>query len=138
MKKLALLLLLPIFVFTSCSKDDNEAKDPNAPQLTINSPENGSSIKSGQNVLVDASIQLAEGRTLEKVDVVATNAFLGEVYNETYTKDSFPTTVEGSYSIQENIPVPDTGGFGGKVKVTITVTDSEGATDQEVLELTIN
>ena len=137
MKKLALLLLLPLFVFTSCNKDDSNENDPKAPQLTINEPKSGVSVSSGQTIYVDASIQIDESRTLREV-IAEAIVFGVVVEKQTYTEADFGTGQNGLYSVQENFEVPDTQGRSGTFTLRITIYDSAGASDIEELEVTVN
>jgi hypothetical protein len=134
MKSYLLLLLIGILV-SGCSKDEDQ-KAGTLPLITINSPQDGATISSGQSVLIDASVQVHQERTLTSLEV-SVRAYGLTFYNETLSNKDFPEPINGKYSISETVEVADTQGFGGNATIRIVATDSAGEKDAEELSIEV-
>ncbi len=112
----ALLLILPVLLFTACSKDDT------APVITITSPAEGSTLLKGQSYPVQGTV--TDDTELAEINV-------GGVKITTFDSAT-------KYTIANvNLPIPATttetaGSF------TVTATDKEGNTATKTVTFKIN
>lgn len=113
-----LLLVLSVFTIISCGDDG-------APELTINSPENGASYTAGDVISIVANMTDDVGVS----SMSASSSLLAETFTESFSDSPASLTYTLTLDVSGAIPL-------GEYDITVTATDTDGNTDDE--KLTIN